>query len=191
MDKPETMDTATTVDMLIERMKTHPQEFFNEASLGSGDANAIFSATKWRRITVALLEESPTVGNMIQAWFKPTEIVRFREGLMGVMRDAFDAQLVEALVSGRPTFDKPAELNVTSGSLYTRAFPYQAAAGSFQLSGNQAMAQNVGMNQANAQGLAPAYQLQQQQREFEELKRELDEKVKKPSIFGKIWNELY
>lgn len=173
MDKPETMDTATTVDMLIERMKTHPQEFFNEASLGSGDANAIFSATKWRRITVALLEESPTVGNMIQAWFKPTEIVRFREGLMGVMRDAFDAQLVEALVSGRPTFDKPAPEAASSG--YTSAGS-AISSGWLDPYGNALKAQ------------AQAYEFARRMQEKQ--KREEAVKLKKPSMFGKIWNGL-
>ena len=42
------IDTCTTVDVLIERLQTHPEEFFDKALVSVSGAKDIVAGTKWQ-----------------------------------------------------------------------------------------------------------------------------------------------
>ena len=99
------IDTATTsVDILVERLKTHPEEFFNKDCVVSRDGEKIFAHTKWRRIVTLLMADAPE-GSSDNLWlnlFKPDEVGRFRVAMYAAMRAEIDTAIVKVLVGETP-----------------------------------------------------------------------------------------
>lgn len=92
-DEPQVVP-ATTVDMLIERIGTHPQEFFNTETIWRLDATETLVNTRWRTLTSHLCNPATT------GLFSQDEKKRFTKALDVAMRQAFDAHLCRALVTG-------------------------------------------------------------------------------------------
>lgn len=95
---------STSVDILVERIKTHPEEFFNKDSVVSRDGEKIFAHTKWRRITTLLLADAPA-GSTDNLWlnlFKPDEVQRFRAAMYAALRAEIDTTIVKVLVGESP-----------------------------------------------------------------------------------------
>ena len=105
MDTQQTdLVESTSVDILVERVKTHPEEFFNKDCVVSRDAEKIFAHTKWRRITTLLLADAPegVTDNLWLNLFKPDEVQRFRKAMYAAMRAEIDTAIVKVLVGESP-----------------------------------------------------------------------------------------
>lgn len=95
---------STSVDILVERIKTHPEEFFNKDSVVSRDGEKIFAHTKWRRITTLLMADPPegVADNLWLNLFKPDEVQRFRAAMYAALRAEIDTAIVKVLVGESP-----------------------------------------------------------------------------------------
>lgn len=95
---------STSVDILVERVKTHPEEFFNKDCVVSRDAEKIFAHTKWRRITTLLMADPPegVADNLWLNLFKPDEVQRFRAAMYAALRAEIDTAIVKVLVGESP-----------------------------------------------------------------------------------------
>lgn len=99
MDKE--VEAATSVDVLIERLTTHPDEFFNKKAVATYDGDRIFAGTKWRRIVVTLMvDQKPGEANLWMNLFTGPEKDRFRTAMYAALRSELDAQIMMALMQG-------------------------------------------------------------------------------------------
>lgn len=99
MDKE--VEAATSVDVLIERLATHPDEFFNKHAVVTYDGDKIFAGTKWRRIVVTLMvDAAPGEANLWMNLFTGPEKDRFRTAMYAALRSELDAQIMMALMKG-------------------------------------------------------------------------------------------
>lgn len=104
MENPTEVVASTSVDILVERLKTHPEEFFNKDCVVSRDGEKIFAHTKWRRIVTLLMADAPE-GFSDNLWlnlFKPDEVKRFRTAMYAAMRAEIDTAIVKVLVGETP-----------------------------------------------------------------------------------------
>ncbi len=109
MESPTEVITSTSVDILVERLKTHPEEFFNKDCVVSRDGEKIFAHTKWRRIVTLLMADAPE-GSSDNLWlnlFKPDEVGRFRAAMYAAMRAEIDTAIVRVLVGEAPDILNP------------------------------------------------------------------------------------
>lgn len=100
---------STTVDVLIARLSTHPEEFFVAEAVITQDGARIFAGTKWRRITTMLM--TPMNGEM-HLWiemFSDEEKARFRTAMLEALRGVIDTQMMKVLTGGDPVELDPEE----------------------------------------------------------------------------------
>lgn len=98
----EEISTSTSVDVLIERLKTHPDEFYNRAAISSYDGEKVFSGVKWRRVIVTLMTDTPPTAkdNLWLNLFSDDEKQRFRTAMYATLRGELDGQVMRAMVTG-------------------------------------------------------------------------------------------
>lgn len=100
---------STTVDVLIARLSTHPEEFFVAEAVITQDGARIFAGTKWRRITTMLMTPMNVEGNMWLEMFSDEEKARFKAAMMGALRGVIDTQMMKVLTGGDPVELDPEE----------------------------------------------------------------------------------
>lgn len=99
MNKPE----STTVDVLIARLETHPDEFFKREAVASYDGEKILARTKWRRITASLMvDETASEQNLWINLFSQEERQRFRAAFYKAVRAEMDTQIMRVVLGEDP-----------------------------------------------------------------------------------------
>lgn len=94
---------STSVDVLIARLESHPDEFFCREAVSSYDGARIFANTKWRRITTSLMvDKDPGEQNLWMDLFTPDERERFRTAMYKALRAELDTQIMRVLVGEDP-----------------------------------------------------------------------------------------
>ena len=93
-------DTCTTVDVLIERLQTHPEEFFDRTLVSVSGAKDIVGGTKWQRITSLLWADKPAQTNLWYDMFTSDERERFKAAFTKAVRAELDVQITNRLVNG-------------------------------------------------------------------------------------------
>lgn len=116
------IDTCTTVDVLIERLQTHPEEFFDKAHVSTSSARDIVAGTKWQRIASLLWADKPAQSNLWYDMFTSDERERFKAAFVKAVRAELDAQITNRLVNGAE-FEDVAQWQLggllgTAGSAY-------------------------------------------------------------------------
>lgn len=128
MDKE--VEAATSVDVLIERLSTHPEEFFNKQSVVTYDGDKIFAGTKWRRIVVTLMvDQKPGEANLWMNLFSGAEKDRFRIAMYAALRSELDGQIMMALMQGSalPMDREEQEVYYKAQALQSQMAKYQSA----------------------------------------------------------------
>jgi hypothetical protein len=108
-DKP-LVEGYTTVDMLIERLGTHPDEFFNASRLPLLDGSKCLEGVRWRKLVGHLCNAATT------GMFSLEEKSRFAIALDKAMRVAFDALLIQSIITGE-SMEKDENQTKASGIL--------------------------------------------------------------------------
>ena len=142
---------STTVDVLIARLSTHPEEFFNAEAVVTQDGARIFANTKWRRITTMLMTPMNGESNMWLELFSDAEKERFKTAMMGALRGVIDTQMLKVLTGGDPVELDPEEKVRREELAMKMAYQQQYMAAKQQLLAQQANALNNISNQT--QGL--------------------------------------
>ena len=94
---------STSVDVLIARLESHPDEFFRREAVATYDGAKIFYDTKWKRITTTLLvDRDPGEQNLWMDLFTPDERARFRAAMYKALRAELDTQIMRVLVGEDP-----------------------------------------------------------------------------------------
>ena len=143
---------ASTIDVLIARLSTHPEEFFNADAVVTQDGARIFQHTKWRRITAMLMD--PTNGpNLWVELFKPAEKQRFRDAMHTALRGVLDTQMMKVLMGGDPIELDPEEKARREEVAMKMAHQQQYMAAKQQLLAQQSQAlQNIANQTQGLQG---------------------------------------
>jgi hypothetical protein len=94
------IDTCTTVDVLIERLQTHPEEFFDKALVSVSGAKDIVAGSKWQRITSLLWADKPQQTNLWYDMFTSDERERFKAAFVKAVRAELNAQITNRLING-------------------------------------------------------------------------------------------
>jgi len=131
---------STTVDVLIARISTHPEEFFVAEAVITQDGARIFAGTKWRRITTMLM--APTNGEM-NLWiemFSDEEKARFRTAMLEALRGVIDTQMMKVLTGGDPVELDPEEKQRRQEIAMKQALMQQYAQNQQQMNALGAMA---------------------------------------------------
>jgi len=144
----EEISTHTSVDVLIERLKTHPDEFYNRAAISTYDGAKVFSGVKWRRIIVTLMTDTPSTAgdNLWLNLFSEDEKQRFRAAMYSTLRGELDGQVMRAMVTGN-ALDYDAEKDalevqkkIMQNSIHAQKLAMQQAYANQQNSIGQTMA---------------------------------------------------
>jgi hypothetical protein len=86
-------DTSAALEMLIERIETHPEEFFNvDMVAGRGNLSNGMKNVRWMYI-VRMLEGPTSV-------FSDKERACFNEALRRAQRKVIDTEIIRAIVTG-------------------------------------------------------------------------------------------
>lgn len=94
---------STSVDVLIARLESHPDEFFCREVVSAYDGARIFASTKWHRITTSLMvDKAPGEQNLWMDLFTPEERERFRAAMYKALRAELDTQIMRVLVGEDP-----------------------------------------------------------------------------------------
>lgn len=94
---------STTVDVLIARIETHPDEFFKREAVASYDGEKILAHTKWRRITTSLMvDETASEQNLWINLFSQEERQRFRAAFYKAVRAELDTQIMRVVLGEDP-----------------------------------------------------------------------------------------
>jgi len=104
------IDTCTTVDVLIERLQTHPEEFFDKALVSVSGAKDIVAGSKWQRITSLLWADKPQQTNLWYDMFTSDERERFKAAFVKAVRAELDAQITNRLINGAEFEDVAQEI---------------------------------------------------------------------------------
>lgn len=127
----EEISTSTSVDVLIERLKTHPDEFYNRAAVSSYDGEKVFSGVKWRRVIVTLMTDTPSTAgdNLWLNLFSDDEKQRFRDAMYATLRGELDGQVMRAMVTGHALdYDADKEQMMAQNALSKAQLQAQKAA---------------------------------------------------------------
>lgn len=101
----EDVSSATSVDVLIERLSSHPQEFYNASAVVSYDGEKIFSGTKYRRIvTTLMVDKQPGEQNLWIDLFTEEERQRFRRAMIAALRGDLDTQIMRTMMGDGDPF---------------------------------------------------------------------------------------
>lgn len=119
-------ETATSVDVLIERLTTHPQEFFRREHVSREGETRIIEGVKWHRVITLLACGEKEGFNIWTAMFTAEEKLRFREAFMKAVRAELDAQIMQRLVSGGEWADVQADIDVKNAQLVAMQQAQQA-----------------------------------------------------------------
>ncbi len=90
--------TNTGVQIILERMKSHPEEFVDEkVSLLRGEP--VLAKTKWRDTSAAVLARYNRMGQGKGAleWLTDDEVRLIYEGLMELLRSKFTGDVMQAI----------------------------------------------------------------------------------------------
>lgn len=104
------IDTSTSVDVLIERLQTHPEEFFDKTRVSVRGAEDIVFGTKWQRITSLLWADEPQQTNLWYDMFTSDERERFKAAFVKAVRAELDAQITNRLINGAEFEDVAQEI---------------------------------------------------------------------------------
>lgn len=163
MENPTEVVASTSVDILVERLKTHPEEFFNKDCVVSRDGEKIFAHTKWRRIVTLLMADAPegTSDNLWLNLFKPDEVKRFRTAVYAAMRAEIDTAIVKVLVGETPDHLNPdaEEARLAAQYMNSASARYRFYASQAMYPGGAAIAGGllgVGMGMQNVPAQGPA-----------------------------------
>ena len=146
----EEISTSTSVDVLIERLKTHPDEFYNRTAISSYDGEKVFAGVKWRRVIVTLMTDTPPTAkdNLWLNLFSEDEKQRFRAAMYETLRGELDGQIMRAMVTGHALdYDEEREMQKAQHSLHQQIQALKAS--SLQSFANQ-QAMGIANTQASS-----------------------------------------
>lgn len=157
------IDTCTTVDVLIERLQTHPEEFFDKAHVSTSSARDIVAGTKWQRITSLLWADKPAQTNLWYDMLTSDERERFKAAFTKAVRAELDVQITNRLVNGAEFEDVAQDIAQKQAFITAQQKPQQSIAQ------NTATAQRQLGGLLGAAGSAYGGSLQDQ---YDQMKRE-------------------
>lgn len=95
------VNEASSIDVLIERLGTHPQEFFNESAVVDRDGARLFNRVKfYSLVTVLLVDKTPGEYNLWVDLFSEDERKRFRAAFHKAVRAVIDAKVMQVIFAG-------------------------------------------------------------------------------------------
>lgn len=125
------VEPGTSVDVLIERLKSHPHEFYNSKCIVDRNAAQLFYGVKFHTlVTVLMVDKQPDEQNLWIDIFSPEERARFRKAFYESIRAVLDTAIMQELVCGENTgvFDptvaqkrlEEARMKAMQGTIHTR-----------------------------------------------------------------------
>lgn len=189
---------STSVDVLIARLESHPDEFFCREAVSTYDGARIFTNTKWHRITTSLMvDKDPGEQNLWMDLFTPDERERFRTAMYKALRAELDTQIMRVLVGEDPLKFNPEGLALqrkqaqwASHQAILQGFVGQTPAqpGSLQYTGS---ALTGATTAAGTTSLTQSYNqsMQDVQAKLDRLKQEFEAKERR-TAYGRLADRI-
>lgn len=137
---------STSVDVLIARLESHPDEFFRREAVSTYDGARIFANTKWHRITTTLLvDRAHGEQNLWMDLFTREERERFRSAMYKALRAELDTQIMRVLVG-----EDPLKFNPEGQAMQQKQAQWAAHHANLQGFGSHTIATPGSLNIGNA-----------------------------------------